>query len=130
MITLLRWAFWVCALGAMVWFAATVPLGTNTLIGHLRAIAATKEARSLAEGARNEAEKAAERARQQLNGETDDAKRSEPPPAGSKHAERPPASGSGEAKAPTDRLDQRDRERLDRLVRERTGAAHPLPPAH
>lgn len=103
MITLLRWLFWLCALGSMVYFAATVPLGDRTLIGHLRAIAGTPEARSLGEGAREEAGKMAERVRKELQAVPDAA----------------PAA-TGRAPAPAEHLDDADRKALDRVVRERT----------
>lgn len=110
MITLLRWAFWLCALGSMGYFAATVPLGQRTLLGHLRAIASTPEARELGEGAREEAGKVAERVRQQLQAGD----------GGEAHKGTGAPGGGG---APAERLDDKDRKALDRMVRERTGSA-------
>ena len=50
MLRLLKFLFWLASMSALFYFAATVPLGRRTLIGHLRAIAATPEARDLADG--------------------------------------------------------------------------------
>ena len=60
MFTLLRLVFWLFIAALVVWFSATVPLGTRTLWGHLRAIGGTKEAKELAEGTKAEAKKVAE----------------------------------------------------------------------
>lgn len=98
-ITLLRWLFWLCAIVSMAWFAATVPLGDRTLMQHLRAIAATPEAKSLGEGARDEAGKMTDRLRRELSDR--DAAPSDRPPA--------------------EKLDDSDRKQLDRVIRERTG---------
>jgi hypothetical protein len=61
---LLRWLFSLALFAVFVWFAVTVPLGKRTLWGHLRAIAATDEAKDLAEGAKEEAKKVADKLRE------------------------------------------------------------------
>ena len=56
------------ALGAvLVWFALTVPLGKRTLVGHLRAIATTDEAKDFARGTEEEAKKAARKLDEELH---------------------------------------------------------------
>lgn len=63
---MLRWAFRLLAFVAIVWLAATVPLGKRTLFGHLTAIARTPEARDLAEGTKEQAGRLAEKVREDL----------------------------------------------------------------
>ena len=109
MVTLLRWAFWLCALCALGWFAATVELGDRTLIQHLRAIAQTREARSLAAGTRDQAARVAERVRRGLG--PDEEPSASPPP--------------GADKPPVEQLDDKDRRELDRVLRERTQGRPP-----
>ena len=41
MFGLVRFLFSLCIAAIVVWFAVTVPLGTRTLWGHLRAIGGT-----------------------------------------------------------------------------------------
>ena len=114
MFRLLRWAFWMFALAVMLWFAATVPLGRRTLVQHVRAIAGTPEAQSLAEGTRDEAAKVADRVRQELVPEPDSGS-AKPAEKGTPHG------GTPGSAPPSDQLDQRDRDALDRMVRDRTG---------
>lgn len=64
---LIRFAFWLAACFALVYFAATVPLGSRTLIGHLRAIAATPAAHDLARGTEEKAGDLAEKVKQELS---------------------------------------------------------------
>jgi hypothetical protein len=61
----LRGIFWLSALAVLIWFSATVPLGNRTLLGHLRAISSTPEARDLASGTEEEARRVAERIREE-----------------------------------------------------------------
>ena len=68
MLTLLRWAFWLLAFGALAYVAATVPLGSKTFVEHVRAIGETKAARDLATGTRDKAGEVAERMRHELQG--------------------------------------------------------------
>jgi hypothetical protein len=44
------------ALVAIAWFGTTVPLGSHTLFGHLRAISETKESQDLVDGTKHAAE--------------------------------------------------------------------------
>jgi hypothetical protein len=109
-IALVRGLFWAAAVCLLLWFSLSVPLGSRTLWQHARAIAGTREARELAAGAAQSASLLGEAVRRALHGTTAP---SAPPPA------RP--GGPGE------RLEQGEREQLDRLVEERTGA-HPAGP--
>ena len=99
------------SLAAIVWFSATVELGSRTLLEHLFAIGRTPEARALAEGTRDEAGRVADRVRQALH---HDEARPLPPMASA------PPSVPSPAAAPKDKLDDHDRARLDRLVREKS----------
>lgn len=119
----LRWTFWLAAIAVMIWFAATVPLGNRTLIGHIRAIAATPEARDLARGTGEEVRKVKERIEKELR------------PDGGAPAGSDTRPGSGPSAAPTappqppiDQLTDDDRRALQRLVRERAAARAPNAP--
>lgn len=57
----IRFLFSLVIFAIVVWFAVTVPLGSRTLFGHLRAIGQTEAAHELAEGTKQEARKVAER---------------------------------------------------------------------
>ena len=82
MFRLIRWAFWFVTFCVLLYFAATVPLGSRTLIEHVRAIWSTQEAQDLAKGTRDKAGEVADRVKQQLE---EDAHKSgdapAPPPA-------------------------------------------------
>ena len=146
MTTLLRWAFWTCALAAMAWFAFTVQLGDRTLFQHLRAIASTPEAKSLGEGARDEAAKMAERVRQGLAPGVDGAAGTGSAAGGEGGSRAGKAGrdatrsaggdvagkGAGDApghRAPADELGDEDRKALDRMVHERTDGARSSKPS-
>jgi len=96
-IRLLRWTFWLAATFALVYFAATVPLGSKTLLGHLRAIAQTKEARELGEATRDKAEEVAGKVRQELTEEPPKpaaGKPAVPARPGDSPSEKPPGGGA------------------------------------
>jgi hypothetical protein len=93
MFRLIRFLISLAMFAAFVWFATTVPLGKRTLWGHLRAIFATQEAKDLADGTKEEAKKVADRFREGL------------------------AKDGG---APLDPLDDKDRDGLDKLVKQKT----------
>ena len=90
---IVRWAFRLLALTAVLWFAFTVPLGKRTLAGHLRAIFSTTAAQDLASGAQQGAGKLAHEMKEKL----------------------------GEAKKPLERVSDEDRQALDRLIDKKTG---------
>ncbi len=92
MFGLIRFAFSLIIFAIVVWFAVTVPLGSRTLWGHLRAIGNTEAAHELAEGTKVEARKVAERL---LNG---------------------PDGGAPEGK-PLDEHTTEERRELDKLVK-------------
>lgn len=69
---LFRWVFTLLVCAVLFWFATTVPLGKRPLLGHLRAIFATQEARDLADGTKEEAAKMADRVRQELSSTSGD----------------------------------------------------------
>jgi hypothetical protein len=77
--TLLRWLFRLAVLVVVVYFAATVPLGSKTLIGHLRALASTKEAKDLGEGVKEKAGELGEKVKREIE---------DPPPEGDAPATR------------------------------------------
>lgn len=106
MLRLIKFLFWLASMCALLYFAATVKLGDRTLIGHLRAIASTPEAKDLAEGTRKEAEKVKEKVKQDLQDE----------PAKEPHrgSSTEPHRGSS-----TEQLDDKDRHELDKVVRDR-----------
>ena len=93
---LLRGLFWLAATVALIWFAATVPLGRRTLLGHLLAIARTPEAKELAEGTKEQAKKMVERVREEVRAD------------------------GGAPSPPAEELDDDDRAALERVIRERT----------
>ncbi len=93
MVRLFRWLFWLVALAAVVYFATTVPLGRRTLLGHLVAIASTKEAHELAEGTKEEAKKVVKQVREEVGRD----------------------GGS-----PSEKLNDADREALRKLAHEKT----------
>jgi hypothetical protein len=98
MFRLIRFLLSLAFLAVVIWFATTVPLGKRTLWGHLQAIFATQAAKDLADGTKEEAKKVAKRVREELHHD-----------------------GGAEKDAPLDPVDERERRRLDRLVKERTG---------
>ena len=55
MFRLIRFLVSLAALGALVWFAVTVPLGSKTLVGHMRAILGSRETHDLVEGTKEAA---------------------------------------------------------------------------
>jgi hypothetical protein len=61
MFSLIRFLFSLLVFAMVVWFAVTVPLGSRTLWGHMKAIAGTKEAQDFADGTKQEAKKVAEK---------------------------------------------------------------------
>lgn len=63
---LLRFLISTVMLSAFLWFAATVPIGKRTLLGHIVRIARTDEARDLADGARETAKDVAKRMKDEL----------------------------------------------------------------
>lgn len=89
---LFRWLFWLLCFAAVLYFAATVRLGRKTLIGHIVAIAQTREAHDLAEGTKESAEKAIDSVKRDL------------------------ARDGG---APAERLTDGDRDALRKLAREK-----------
>jgi hypothetical protein len=107
MFRLLRWLvslmFSFVMLLVVIWFATTVPLGKRTLWGHLRAIFGTQEAKDLAAGTKEEAEKVAKKVKEELH--TPDLSTGTP---------------AKRVHAPLDPIDERDRHKLDRLVKEKT----------
>jgi hypothetical protein len=140
--TLLRWAFWLSLIAGCAWVAVTVPLGKRTFVEHLRAIAATREARSLADGTREQAGRLADRVREGIGGGSPEPRSSSSPP-GRRAAGEPPARGESESNPPppvrpggrpsgpttsTDQIDDASRAELDHLVRERTSSPRAKPP--
>jgi hypothetical protein len=116
---LLRWLFGLACFASLVYFAATVPLGSKTLLGHLFAIGRTPEARELAKGSREQAGKVAQEVRRLLDepdrsatGHLDD----KAPKSG--RAGRPERAAKGTAAdRPLERIDAEDRRGLDGVVR-------------
>jgi hypothetical protein len=92
-VRLIRFLFSLVFLAAVIWFAVTVKLGRRTLYGHLRAIFATQEAKDLAEGAKDEAKKIAEKL---------------------KHPD------GVDAGAPLDKPTTKERDGLDKLIKDKT----------
>lgn len=101
MFGLIRLLVSLLVFAVVIWFAVTVPLGKRTLWGHLRAIASTEEAKDLADGTKEEAEKVARRVKGELH-PSDMA----PPPR--------------RVRAPLDPVDAHERQRLDKLVKDKT----------
>lgn len=100
MFGLVRFLMSLLMLAAFAWFAVTVPLGKRTLWGHTRAIFGTQEAKDLAEGTKEEAEKVARRVKEELHP--------------------PDMAAPRRVHAPLDPVNDRDRQRLDKLVRDKT----------
>lgn len=97
MVRLFRWLFWLVALAAVVWFATTVQLGRRTLLGHIVAIAGTREAHDLADGTKEEASKVVEHVRGDLK-----------------------RDGGVPSKQVAEKLTDADREALRKLAREKS----------
>lgn len=95
MFRLLRWLFSLVIFAIVVFFAATVELGKRTLFGHLWAILHTQEAKDLADGTKVEAKKVAERMKEEIK--KDVAK-----------------------DAPKEQLSDEEKQKLDKLVHEKT----------
>ncbi len=93
---MLKWLFRLVVLVVVVWFAETVQLGRHSLLGHLFAIAHTRAAKDLADGTKEAGGQLARRVRQELR-----------------------ADGGVERGRPDERLDDRDRAGLQKLVKER-----------
>jgi hypothetical protein len=56
-----RFLFYLVLIVAIAYFAATVPLGKRTLVGHIRAIWQTEEVRELKDGVKEKAGPAVDR---------------------------------------------------------------------
>jgi hypothetical protein len=54
---LIKWLISVILLGAFVYFAVTVPVGSKTLWGHVKAIASSKESKELVDGVKNKVDR-------------------------------------------------------------------------
>ena len=106
MFTLARFAFSLLIFAIVVWFAVTVPLGSRSLWGHLRAIAGTQAAHELAEGTKQEARKVAEKLLGGPDGGT-----------GGGTADLGPGAGK-----PLDEVDAEDRAALDKLTKKQRAA--------
>ena len=65
---MLKWVFFLAALGAFVWFGSTVTLGPHTLFGHLQAISHTKESQDLLEGTKQSAKPLVDDVRRRIAG--------------------------------------------------------------
>lgn len=63
---LLRFLFGCLMLAICLYFAATVRIGKYTLIGHVRRIASTPEAKDLADGTKQVVKTAAERVKKEV----------------------------------------------------------------
>jgi hypothetical protein len=94
---LLRFLVTLAALGALIYFAVAVPLGTKTLWQHIRAIAGTKESQELVDEFKKKAEGIVHRD-------------------GGATAPRP-SEGQGDG----DKLTGKERKLLRRLIREKLG---------
>lgn len=99
MIRLIRLVVSLMAIGVVVYFAVTVPLGTKTLWEHVRAIASTDESQELVEGVKAKAEEVLER---------DDARATD--------AVANDASGDGQ---PSDQIEPDEQKKLRKLIRKR-----------
>jgi len=62
MFRLLRFLFWMVALGVFAYFATTVPLGKHTLAGHIANIWRTPEAQEFRKGTKEAAAPLVEKA--------------------------------------------------------------------
>lgn len=93
--TIIRWLFRLVAVAALIWCAYTVPLGKRTLVGHIKAIFTTSEAKDLASGTKEGADKLVGKAREL-------------------QTPKPPS------KPPSDQLNETDRRSLDHLIQEKT----------
>lgn len=99
MFALIRFAFSLVIFAIVVWFAVTVPLGSRTLWGHLRAIGGTQEAHEFAEGTKSEARKVADKL------------------LGHDAGTPPPTQHSTKSAAPLDDVDEKDRAGLDKITK-------------
>lgn len=99
MFALIRFLISLAVVAVLVWFAVTVPIGKRTLWGHARAIWATPAAQDLAEGTKEEAAKVADRVREELR--------------------RDMGTASRRSHAPLDPVEERDRRKLDQLVKQK-----------
>jgi hypothetical protein len=90
-------------LAAFIWFAVTVPLGKRTLVGHLRAISGSQEAKDLADGTRQEAEKVARKVQEELH-----------------LPDMAPTERQVHARQAPEPVDERERKHVDKLVKPKT----------
>jgi hypothetical protein len=111
---MLKLAAFVALFGGLCWFGTTVPLGEQTLFGHLRAISATKESQELLEGTKRSAKPLVDNVRRRIAGmpERDE----DPAPTAGSGPSRAPAAGRPDAGAPHEELSPSDRQRLRKLL--------------
>jgi hypothetical protein len=120
MVRLLKLCLGLAAFVAFAYFGATVPLGSRTLFGHMRAIAETKESQELVDGTKHAAEPLVDGVRRRIAG-----KPAAPEPVAEKAAPKgttaPPDAG-----APEEQVSSSDKRQLRRLLgrAERPGARH------
>ena len=98
MFALMRFLISLAVVAVLVWFAVTVPIGKRTLWGHARAIWSTPAAQDLADGTKEEAAKVADRVRQELRAVD-------------------MGAAPRRSHAPLDPVEERDRRKLDELVK-------------
>ena len=75
MLRLIRFLFWCAALTALIWFSVTVPLGKQTLWGHVKRIWHSQETQDMVQGAEEAAKPAVEKAKRAVKAGVDEAKR-------------------------------------------------------
>jgi hypothetical protein len=75
MFRLIRFLVTASALVVFIWFGMTVPLGKETLFGHVRRIWQSEEAKDLVEGTKEAAKPAAEKVKRAVKAGVDEAGR-------------------------------------------------------
>ena len=103
---MLKWVFFLAALGAFVWFGSTVTLGSHTLFGHLQAISHTKESQDLLEGTKQSAKPLVDDVRRRIAG----APESKSPEKTAEAAARPDAG------PPQETISTGDRQKLRKIL--------------
>jgi hypothetical protein len=119
MVRLLKLCIGLAAFVAFAYFGATVPLGSRTLFGHMRAIAETKESQELVDGTKHAAEPLVDGVRRRIAG-----KPAAPDPVAEKAPPKAPAAAPDAGAAPQEQVSPSEKRQLRRLLGrvERPGA--------
>jgi hypothetical protein len=117
---MIKLVIFVAMFAGICWVGTTVPLGSHTLFGHLRAIAETKESQDLFDGTKQSAKPLVDNVRRRIAGAPD--------PTGAPSVEtdeRPRVTSAGPADAgpPQEKVTGAERRHLRKLVSSAEGVS-------